>query len=258
MPFSTSTVRRGAGLAVCALVASVVLACSGGGEEEPVTAEQAAAIVAAGLLAEEDLPSATWEAEETDNLTQDDAASEDGLEDPDDLFASTPACQAVSEILQAANEDSTPLADIERAFNNGDGGLVARGVTSNIFVPDPSLDIDEQFDRLSDVFTPDGMRACFEDGFRASLEGEEGVVISGIEVYAPETVAPGGIGLAMDLEAIALIIPIELHLEMHMWPEGPAVGSLMIMEMNSELLRENAGDIVDNAHSRLAAAVEAN
>ncbi len=253
-------VRRAVTPLACA-VAALALACSGG--SDPVTPEQAAAIVAAGVLMQEDLPAGSWAVEETDNLLADAEESEgagaEALQDPDDLFANTPSCQAVAALLEDLNqEDVPPLADLERSFTTGGESLVVRNVVSNVFVPDEQVEIDEAFNRLQAVFSADGMRACFEDAFRESLESEEGIVLSGLEVHEPEYTAEGGVGIAVDLEALAVIIPIALHLELHMWAEGPAVSSLVLMELNSDLVQRNAGSIVDNARSRLAAAVEAN
>lgn len=259
-PLLRSTTFAGA-----ALVAAVALACGGGGDEpEPVTAEQATAIVSDGLLTAEDLPNASWETEETDLLAAGDSEGESDipLEDPDDLFDNTPSCQAVAEALGVLDEEDGPpsLADVERSFTVGGTGdsLVLRNVVSNVFVPDPEVGVAEPFEQLRGVFNADSMRPCFEDAFRASFEEGEGVILSSIDVYEPDRVVTDGVGIAVDLQAIAMFVPLDLHLQMHFWPEGPAAGTLMLLEMNSELVQRNAGSIVDNASTRLAAAVEAN
>lgn len=252
--FDRPSIRRGAATLACVLAASAVLGCGGGGDD-PLTPEQAAAIVAAGLVTEADLPSLTWDIEELDNLA---AAAEAGDDEGfDDFIQTTPACQALA-LAVGDREGEDLLADVERSFTNGGDSLVLRNVESNVFVPHPDVDIDARFQTLDDLFTADSLRACFEEGLRDSLESKGGIVISAIEISDPEHRFPDGVGVAVDLAAIALIIPIEMHLEMHMWPEGPAVGSLMFMEINSTLLQQNTGDIVDNAQSRLAAAVKAN
>jgi len=251
------------GAALTALTSLVALGCSS--EAEPLTAEQAAAVVAAGLLTEEDLPSADWTVTEGE-----DAASEDEAigPDTDDLFANTEACQdlqaAIEEVLgseAAAAEETPSLAEATRTFEfGGDEQLAMRSVEASVSVPADPADVEAGFEALREVMNADAVRPCFESAFTEALSGGEemGVTISRIDVTEPAKVNDDAVAIAIDLEAIAVIIPINLHLEMHFWPEGPAVGQLMIMELNSELLKDSAPEILEAARTRLAAAVEAN
>ena len=160
---TTTLIGRGATVVAVALAATVLAACSGG--EDPVTPEQAAAIAAAGLLVEEDLPSITWEVEDEDG---DETPAGEGLDDPDDIFATTPSCQAFVEAIGEGQtaEERESLADVTRTFDNGGDSLVVRSVSSNVTVPDPETDLEGRFEAVRSLFTPDNMRACFEDGFQ--------------------------------------------------------------------------------------------
>ena len=259
--------RRPLLLAGAALAALFALACSDSADE-PLTAEQAAAIVEAGLLTEEDLPSSTWTV--TDGAADDDTEGDtaDSAPDADDMFGDTAACQdletAIEDLVGDENAaDTHALAEGERTFEAGGGdSLVVRSVQSSVSVPADSADVEAGFEALRKVFNAETLRPCFEEGFMASFtegsEGAEGITVTELEVTEPATIARDGVGVALDFTAIAFIIPIELHLEMHFWPQGDAVGSLMIMEMNSELLRDGAADLLTAAEARLADAVEAN
>jgi|GEM_PF-3255983 len=247
------------GVAFAALTALVALGCSS--EDEPLTPEQAAAIVEAGLVAEEDLPSTVWEV--TDGPAEDGGEGEE----PDDMFAGTEACQDLEAAIEAfavsEGEDTPPLAEGERSFDAGGESLVLRSVQTSVIVPDDPAEVEQGFTALREVFNAETLRPCFEEAFMEgflSSDGAdaEGVAVTELALTEPETVIEDGVGIALDVEAVAFIIPIALHLEIHMWPEGPAVGSLMFMEMNSELLQENSADMLEAARTRLAAAVEAN
>ncbi len=253
------------GAALAALTSLVALGCSS--EAEPLTAEQAAAVAADGLLTEEDLPSAEWEIAEGEEAASD--GGEDAVgPDTDDLFANTEACQdleaAIEELIgrdDETTEDTPPLAEASRSFDfGGDDQLIFRSVQASVSVPADPAEVDAGFEALREVMNADTVRPCFESAFTEALAGggEMGVTISRIDVTEPAKVSDDAIALAIDLEAIAVIIPINLHLEMHFWPEGPAVGELMLMELNSELLADSAPEILEAARARLAAAVEAN
>lgn len=246
-------------VAFAALTALVALGCSS--EDEPLNAEQASAIVEAGLVAEEDLPSTAWEV--TEGPTEDAA---DG-EEPDDMFAGTEACQDLEAAIEAfavsEGKDTPPLAEGERTFEAGGDSLVLRSVQTSVIVPEDPAEVEQGFAALREVFNAEALRPCFEEAFMEGFLGSdgadaEGVAVTELALTEPGTVIEGGVGIALDVEAVAFIIPIALHLEMHMWPEGPAVGSLVFMEMNSELLEENAADMLGAARARLASAVEAN
>ncbi len=259
-----------AGAAIALFSAILATACSGG--DEPLTAEQAAAIVQAGLLTEEDLPSVDWTI--TDGPGEEDASDED-VSDPTEMFGESEACKDLAQAFielggsagdagegGAAEDESDALAEAERAFEfGGDESLVIRNVQSSVSVLGTDEEVDAAFELLQEVMTADAMRPCFESIFTEALAGgeEAGVTISSLDISDPETlVNEDAVGIAMDLEAIAFIIPINLHLEMHFWPEGPAAGQLLFMEMNSETLQDAAPEIIEAAGTRLAEAVKAN
>jgi hypothetical protein len=249
------------GTVLTALTALVALGCSS--EDEPLTAEQAAAVAAAGLLTEEDLPNAEWTVTEGEGAED----AEEDIGDTDDLFASTESCQdlqaAIEELFGTEEEaEETPsLAEATRTFDfGGDDQLVLRSVEASVSVPADPAEVEAGFEALREVMNADAVRPCFESAFTESLSGGEdmGVTISSLEVTEPAKITDDAIAIAIDLEAIAVIIPINMHMEMHFWPEGPAVGELMFMELNSDLLKDNAPEILEAARTRLAEAVEAN
>jgi len=249
------------GAVLTVLTALVAVGCSS--EDEPLTAEQAAAIVAAGLLTEADLPSADWIV--TEGAEQDEEAAGP---DTDDLFASTEACQdlaAAIDALTGNEEDGTSarpnLAEASRSFEfGGSNQLVLRTVEASVSVPTDPAEVEAGFEALRQVMNADAVRPCFEAAFTGALAtgGEMGLTIDRIDVTEPAKVSANAIAIAIDLEATAVIIPIVMHLEMHFWPEGPAVGELMFMELNSGLLKDAMPEILEAARARLEAAVKAN
>ncbi len=249
-------------LLLAALSALLVLAVACGGDDDNpstptppprLTAEQADAVASAGLLTREDLPTADWFVEDFDYV-----ANPSDSSDEDDMWGNTPACQDVAAALDELSfGDSTPLASKERDFNTGDGSLMMRSVTSSVAVPDTDISLTELFGTLSQQFSADSMRPCFESGLVSSLEEDPDLLVTRINVYTPDAVIEGGVAIGLDLEAVAVIVPIELKLQMHMWPEGPAAGNLIVMEMNSDLLTRNMADILETAQQRLADAVAA-
>ncbi|MGE3960307.1 MAG: hypothetical protein AB7F65_01330 [Dehalococcoidia bacterium] len=250
-----------AGTAAAVLAALFSAACSS--EEEPLTAEQAAAIAQAGLLTQDDLPSAEWVV--TEGAQEDTDGEVDDPTDTDDLFANTEACQALDEAMTAAGFTDeggafSPLAEAERSFDfEGGESLVARSVQAGVLVRPEASDIDEAFEALREVMSADAVRPCLESAFTESLGGDEsGLTISTINVTDVEKVTDDGVGIGLDVEAVALIIPINLHMEIHMWPEGPAAGQLILMELNSETVQDATPEILEAARTRLAEAVEAN
>lgn len=249
------------GAAAAALGLTLLLSACGG-DDEPLTVEQAETIVQAGLLTVEDLPSVNWTVTEGATVSED----EEGISS-DDMFGDTEACRdleaAILEVTgQSAEgqEEIPPLAEASRSFEfGGDQTLVARSVESGVAVPEDRSSIDDAFDLLREVFTADHVRPCFESSFQESMGGEDvGVVISRFEVTEPARVKPEGVALALDLEAVAFIIPINMHMQMHFWPEGPAVGQLFLIELNSDTLATGSEAILENARKRLADAVAAN
>ena len=248
------------GVAIAALAAFLGLGCTS--EDEPLTAEQATAILEAGLLTREDLPAAPWELTEG---TAGDVSDAVGDEVPISMFAGTEACQDLEAAMDAfvgreeASEQTPPLAEGERSFDAGNGSLVLRSVETSVVVPEDPTEVEQGFAGLREIFNAERLRPCFEEAFMEGFGGDaEEVGVTELALTEPDTLIEGGVGIALQMEAVAFIIPIALHLEIHMWPEGPAVGSLMFMEMNSELLQENSADILEAARTRLASAVEAN
>ena len=243
-----------AGLGLAAVLAAFSVACSDGSDEPP-TAEEAAAIVAAGLLEEADLPEATWTVEDTDLSTSPDGEGED-----DDLMTAE-SCATVNALFDEIEGSSgSSLADVEREFTTGDEAQFQQtSITSNVFVPDPEIDLEATFEDIREAFAIDAIRPCFEESLPELFGGEEaGITVTSVTVTEATHVAEEGIGIAVDLDAVALIIPLVLHLEMHMWPSGDAVGSLMLLDLNSDLVSENSAAIVEAAEQKLADAVEAN
>lgn len=261
------------GAALLALTSLIALGCSSGGTKA-LTAEQAAAVVAAGLLAEEDLPATSWEVTEGEaegDAEDSGAEGEDGpVPDADSMFGETEACQELEAALAqfgggdgesgGSEETGSVLAEGERTFDAGGDSLILRSVQAGVTVPADPDEVEAGFELLREVFNAETLRPCFEEAFTEGLgAGEEsGVVLSELSVTDAANIIEGGIGIAMDVQALAFIITIDLHLEIHMWPEGPAVGSLMMMEMNSTLLQDNQAAILTAARTRLADAVKAN
>ncbi len=220
----------------------------------PLTPEFAGRLALAGLLTTADLPEADWTVEDVDHT----GATGGGLaSSAANLFGATPECAEFVTVTEQISGGATgPLADQERTFDAGAGRLLMRSVSSGVTVPEESTDLDDTFETLRALFDTENLRPCLEAGVTANIERDQDVSVSRIDVYTPETVIEGGVAIGVNVGAIAVILPLQISLEIHLWPQGPAIGSLIVMEMNSDLIARNMDSILENAQQRLAGAVQ--
>ncbi len=248
--------RTRASLALAAFLSLFAVACSGGGEDAPLTPEEAAALASAGLLTMEQLPGSGWE----------EVPATDDPEEDDSLTAGAdeiPACEPLAAFFEegdAEGEEDGYLAEAEVEFNS-ETDFIVRNVASAVAVTESEEEAEAQIEVIGEFFASDAARDCFEELFRAGFEegGEvEGVELTSLEVGEPLVTPEGGNGFAIDAEILAVVITLDMHMEMVFWHEGPAMGNLMWMEMNSETLRDEADALVASAEEQLATAVEEN
>lgn len=246
----TRALRRTAVLAALG-AAGLLVACGGG--DKAITAEQAPAVAAAALLTTADLPAGDWTATEGTPGDDSDSAS-------DDIFSGAPSCAQFEAAFEglAASTDVEPLAEASRDFDGGDeASLVLRQVTTSVAVMPEDYDTAGRVKEMKDLFTADALKPCFEEGFAAAF-GTEGVTVNSLEVTNPTVKANAEAGaIAVDMDALAIILPIKLHMEIHFWSEGQVGGTLLFMELNSDLLQTNQKAIVDAAAKRVTDAIEA-
>ncbi|MDO9443763.1 MAG: hypothetical protein Q7K37_00455 [Dehalococcoidia bacterium] len=245
----TRALRRTTVLAVLG-AAGLLVACGGG--DKAITADQASAVAAAALLTTTDLPAATWAVTENDPNATDD--SDDGF------FGEAASCQQFEAAFQGMSSGATvePLAEASRDFDGGDeSSLVLRQITTSVAVMPEDYDTAGRVKEMRDLFTADALKPCFEEGFAAAF-GTEGVTINSLEVTNPTVKANGDAGaIAVDMDALAIILPIKLHMEIHFWSEGQVGGTLLFIELNSDLLQTNQKAIVDAAAKRVTDAIAA-
>ncbi|MDA0271074.1 MAG: hypothetical protein DWG83_01485 [Chloroflexi bacterium] len=240
-------------------LAFALVACGGTEEATPaptpepareITAEAAPAVAAAGLLTLADLPEGAWEVNEgSDNPAE---AGVDG-----GFFGDSPACDQFAAAFEGltTGTDTSPLADATRSFSTGAiESLVVQEVTSAVAVMPADFDSAARVAELKALVTPEALQPCLDEAFAAAF-GTEGVTINQVAVTTPTTLANADAGgVAIDMDAVMFILPIKLHLEIHFWSQGQVAGSLLIAEMNADLLATNMPAIVQAAASRLATA----
>ncbi|GMU41002.1 MAG: hypothetical protein AMXMBFR23_18680 [Chloroflexota bacterium] len=250
MSLTTASRRRAAALAGLAALGLLMAAC-GGDSKKVITAEQAPTVAEAALIAMTDLPASEWED------TTDESAGEDSA--TDGLFAESPACQQFDAAFEgvAAGTSVEPLAEATRNFSSGNmEALVMREVQSQIAVMPEDFDTAARVAEIKGLFTAEALQPCFEEAFAAAFGAE--VTINSLTVTNPTVTANDDAGaVAVDLAALAVILPINVHMEVHFWSEGQVGATLLFLEMNSDLVQTGRDALVQAAAKRVTDAIAA-
>lgn len=249
---SLSTASLGRAFVLAGLgAAAVLLAACGGDSKKVITAEQAPAVAAAALIGLADLPASDW----TD--TTDDSAG--GSAASDGIFAESPACQPFAAAFEgvAAGTSVAPLAEANRNFSSGDmNTLVVREVQSQVAVMPEDFDTAARVAEMKGLFTAEALQPCFQEAFAGAFGAE--VTINNLTVTNPTVTANKDAGaVAVDLSALVVILPINMHMEIHFWSEGQVGATLLFLELNSDLVQTGRDALVQAAAKQVADAIAA-
>lgn len=245
------TLAHRAAAAALLLIGAVAVACGGDDDQPRFSPEQAERIVQLALLSESDLPTGEWTV--TEGVAESDEEGED-----DDLFEGIPACselQRAFEEFEAGTASVEKLASAERSFESSAGPIVQRQVEAGVSVFPRTENVQQALEGLSAIFTADRVRPCFEAAFSEAFEGDD-VAITRIDIVEPEFTLPGGVAVAVNLDVLAVIIPINVTMEFHFFGRAEVGASLAILEMNSTLLADGQREILEAFADRIETALD--
>jgi hypothetical protein len=239
---------RGALLLAGALL--LVAACGDEDNRNRVLDVATAEVIAAeSLLIESDLPRAPWLVIEQDEFGE-----------PEDLageFLQAPECESLMRIVQGSGwGEVEPLATASRGFQAEQGLFAVHLATSVVHVFETVDHATEAHELVSEVITGDELRQCFTEGF-SDLE-QEGIEVRGIEIRDPTAAIEGSAGISAEIEVFALILTLESQLHLHVFQREHTVATLVVLEMNSQLLTTAQQALLEALDARVTVALEGN
>lgn len=247
------TARRVAASLLGALALLVLSGC--GGENGSIDATEGAEIAQASVVQLADLPGEGWVQEPgaTAGLLDFSTFSPDGS-DPtatEECRALTAAVQSVSQAL----EGTDPVAEASSGFQVGDETTLELGVvTSSVAVFPTVADAETASQAFATLVDADGLRSCFESVFDAA--GTEGLEVKRLDAGTAEVTAEGAKAVRVELEAVALIFPINLTIEVHSFQRDHTLAVLLALSLNSEALSGDAPGAIAEAFATRAEAAQ--
>lgn len=232
----------------------LLVAC--GSAERSLSQGEARQIAEASVLRSGDLPRASWTVSEDESWVGSGNDSDSLFFDDDERFATSECQELIGRIedVDFRSGEGASLAGASTSFDSQAGTLSARQVSSLIAVfPNRSaaLSADEV---VRSIFSADGARPCFESAFRG-LE-EDGFAITRISVVDSTDTLAGAQALALQVEGLAIFIPVNVLLELHAWSREEVLSVLMTLEVNSDLLQSNRLQLLERADTKIAKALE--
>ena len=222
-----------------AVLAGLLIACSGDDDGGPLTAAQASAIAADALLVEADLPTGEW------NQSEAQTALEDLLPDTGDLVEIDilpAACQVLEDAigdLPALLGDSAPLATASRSFLQTGALFDLQNVSSTTVVFESASDAEAAAALVADAVSTDNLESCIQAAVIPAAEAT--VQIVGFSITTPSYALGDSTALTIMIEALALILPINVSFDLHSFQRDNVLGLYVGLAVNSdELVDEHA------------------
>jgi len=238
------------------LVGLLLLTAACGESSDSLSTEEATRVADAAVLQLADLPGEGWTQEvgQAGSLLDFSTFSADGS-DPTD----TPECAAftaAAESVSQALEGTDPVAETNSGFRSGnETTLELAVVTSSIAVFPTVGDAETAAQAFATLVNGNSLKSCFESVFNANEA--EGLVINQLDASTPDVTAPGGTAVRVDLEAVALIFPINLTIEIHSFQRDHTLAVLLALGLNSDTLGGDAAGVITQAFAqRVEAASE--
>lgn len=227
--------RLGAGVLLGAL--ALLAACSGNDDGGALSIARAEAIAAEALLDLGDLPDDDWQRSEAQ------IEFSELIPGGADLDLLPTQCQALEDAigdLPALLGDVTPLATSNRSFASAGQRLDFRAVSSSVVVFAEPAGAEQAAAILKEAFTPDSLEACITA--TALPIGGADIQIVDFSLATPAYALADSTALTATIQAVALIIPIELTIDLHAFQRDNALALYVGLELNSsDLAGEHAG-----------------
>ena len=226
---------RAAAITVLAALALALLgACSGGDNDNPLTAAQAETIANDALLVLADLPGADWDQQEAQ-------AGLDGLVPAGagdvDLDVLPEECQALEDAmgdLPALLGDTTPLATSSRTFTSVGQLLNLDVVSASVVVFKDADDARAAAEVLDESFSADNLEGCIQAAIIPG--GDNGLQVVDFAISTPSYALEDSTALRASIDAIAVILPINLTLDLNAFQRDNVLALYVSLEVNSDLL----------------------
>ena len=224
--------QRDLATAAMTILLALLVACSGGDDSGPLTAAEAEAVASNALLVIGDLPANDWS--ESDSQAGLGSLIPSGIGDVD-LDILPDACQGLEDAignLPALLGDTTPLATAGRSFTATGQLLNLQAVSTTVVVFENVDGAEQAAASLDDALSADNLEGCI---LAASIPVGDG---GGVQIVEFSLSTPS-YALA---DSTALILPINLSVDLHAFQRGNVLALYVGLEINSSALEsEHAG-----------------
>lgn len=239
-----------AALAAVGLV--LVAACSGGDDDGPLSAAEAGSIATAALLERSDLPEADWDQQEAQ-------AGLDGLVPGGagdiDLDILPEACQLLEDAmsdLPGLLGDSAPLSTQSRTFSAAGQLLNLDAVSATVAVFEKPADAEAAAAIVEDAFAIDNLEACVQQAIVPA--GDDGLQIVEFSFTTPSYALEDSTALTVEIGAIALILPVNVSLDVHAFQRDNVLALYVAVAVNSDQLEDEHAALLTTFANRIEAA----
>ncbi len=246
--FRTRFRARAAAIATIALAITVLAACSGD-DSGPLSAEEAEAIAANALLELGDLPDADWSQEESQSGLEGLVPGDAGDIDLDIL---PEACQVLEDAigdLPSVLGEAEPLATGSRTFTATGRLLNLDAVSSTVVVFEEASGAEDAAGVLEDAFSIDNLEDCIQQAIVPA--GDDGLQIVEFSFTTPSYALADSTALAANIEAIALILPINVGLDLHVFQRGNVLALYVAVAVNSDELDDSHAELLATFANRI-------
>jgi hypothetical protein len=237
-----------------AVLAGLLVACSGDDDAGPLTASQASAIAADALLVSGDLPDGEWDQSEAQTAIEDLLPDTGDLVDLEILPA---ACEALEDAignLPALLGDAAPLATASRSFLQTGQLFDLQNVSATTVVFEDASDAEAAAELLAEAVSTDNLESCI---LAAAVPASEATVqIVEFSITTPRYALEDSTALTIEIDAIALILPINLSFDLHAFQRDNVLALYVGLTVNSEDLAEEHAGLLTAFANRVTEAQE--
>lgn len=244
-------------LAMCALLSGLTLlaACTGGDDDGgggPLTADQAAVIAAGALLEVGDLPDGDWEQADGQFSLQS-LLPDGGGGGAFDLSLLPSECESFENAigdLPALLGDATPLETRGRSFTMAGQLLNFQAVSSSVVVFEEPEGAREAMALLEEAFSADSLESCILAA-KLGTGGNSDILISEFSLSTPSYALDDSTALTATIDAVAVILPVNLAVDLHAFRRGNVLALYVGLELNSADLADEHGGLLATFANRV-------
>jgi len=236
-------------LGILGMALALVAACSDSDGSGPLTAAEAEEIASQALLIVDDLPDGDWDQQE----------SQAGLEGlvpggADDLdFDILPdACRVFEDAigdLPALLGDASPLATASRTFTDVGQLLNLDALSATVVVFEEADGARDAAALLDAAFSADNLEGCIQAAIIPA--GDDGLQIVEFSLTTPTYALSDSTALTASIEAIALILPVNVTIELHAFQRANVLALYVGVQINSERLSDEQAGLLATFVNRI-------